>query len=59
MFKVDTSLKNANLQRSIRFTEELWNELNMVSGKHNISFNNLVLQCCKYALENMVEKDDK
>ncbi len=52
MFKVNNELKSANIPRTIRFTEPLFEQLNEVAGKHNISFNLLVLQCCKYALEN-------
>ncbi len=52
MFKVNNELKSANIPRTIRFTEPLFEQLNEVAGKNNISFNLLVLQCCKYALEN-------
>lgn len=57
MFKVEKELKNANIARTIRFTENLFEDLNRVSTENDISFNLLVLQCCKYALENM-EADD-
>ena len=57
LFKVDNEFKNANLSRTIRFTEKLFSELNDMAAKNDISFNLLVLQCCKYALEHM-EKDD-
>ena len=53
MFKVEKEFKNANVSRTIRFTEELFEELNTVASQNNVSFNLLVLQCCKYALENM------
>ncbi|MBQ7096379.1 MAG: hypothetical protein IJN80_08055 [Clostridia bacterium] len=57
MFKIDTELKTANVARTIRFTEKMFDELNVLASKNNISFNHLVLQCCKYALDNL-EKDD-
>ena len=59
MFKVDNELKSANISRTIRFTEPLFEKLNNVAAENNISFNLLVLQCCKYALEDMSAKDEK
>lgn len=53
MFKIDSDLKKANVSRTIRFTEPLFEELNRLAVKNDISFNLLVLQCCKYALENL------
>ena len=52
MFKIEKELKKANVARTIRFTEPLFEELNQVAAQNGISFNHLVLQCCKYALEN-------
>ena len=53
MFKVDTKFKNANVSRTIRFTEDLYEELATLAQQNGISFNNLVLQCCRYALDDM------
>jgi len=53
MFKIDNELKSANVPRTVRFTEPLFEKLNETAAKNNISFNLLVLQCCKYAIENM------
>ena len=53
MFKIDNELKSANIARTVRFTEPLFEKLNDTAQKNNISFNLLVLQCCKYALENI------
>ncbi len=53
MFKIDNELKSANVARTIRFTEPLFERLNTTAAENNISFNLLVLQCCKYALDNM------
>ncbi|MBQ9133399.1 MAG: hypothetical protein IJX64_02575 [Clostridia bacterium] len=57
MFKVDKELKSANVSRTIRFTDKMFDDLTRVARKNGVSFNNLVLQCCKYALDNM-EKED-
>ncbi len=53
MFKIDNEFKNANVPRTIRFTEPLFEKLSKISVENDISFNLLVLQCCKYAIENM------
>ncbi len=59
MFKIDKKYKSANVSRTVRFTEELFEELNKTAQDNNISFNLLVLQCCKYALENMENEENK
>ena len=53
MFKIKNEFKNANVPRTIRFTEPLVEELNKVASNNDISFNLLVLQCCRYALDNL------
>ena len=58
MFVIDNEMKNANIARTVRFTEALFERLNKVAATDNISFNLLVLQCCKYALDNM-DKEEK
>ena len=59
MFKIDNEMKNAKIPRTVRFTEQLFDRLNRVAAADNISFNILVLQCCKYALDDMNEDKDK
>ena len=53
MFKVMNEFKNANKARTIRFTESLSNELQDVADQNDVSFNTLVLQCCRYTLDHM------
>ena len=57
MFKVQKELKSANIPRTVRFTEPLFEELNKVAADNHISFNLLVLQCCRYALDNLKEEN--
>ena len=57
MFKIDNELKSANVARTVRFTEGLFERLNKTAADNNISFNLLVLQCCKYALDDMEDKE--
>ena len=52
MFKVDNEFSGANVSRTVRFTERLFEQLNQIAAENDISFNLLVLQCCKYALDN-------
>ena len=52
MFKVKNEFKGANIPRTIRFTEGIFDELNKIATENEVSFNLLVLQCCKYAIEN-------
>ncbi len=59
MFKVDNELKSASVPRTVRFTEPLFEKLNKVASENGISFNLLVLQCCKYALDNMENNKDE
>lgn len=56
MFTIDKTCSGANISRTIRFTEEIFDILANVSIKNNVSFNLLVLQCCKYELDNLDEK---
>ena len=51
MFKIENKFKNANVSRTVRFTEPLFEKLNEVAAQNGISFNLLVLQCCQYALD--------
>lgn len=57
MFKIDNKLKNANVARTVRFTEPLFERLNKVAAQNGVSFNLLVLQCCQYALDDMPNEE--
>lgn len=57
MFEVPRGLKSANISRSMRFTDDLFERLNEVAAQNDISFNALVLYCCQYALDNMKEEE--
>ena len=53
MFQIYKAFSGANISRTIRFTEDIFERLNKISVKENISFNSLVLQCCFYALSQL------
>lgn len=57
MFLINNPFPNANVARTVRFTEEMFEELNQVSKQNNISFNYLILQCCRYTLDNIATNE--
>jgi len=56
LFTIKKSKPNADVPRTIRFTEPLFEELNKTAAINGVSFNSLVLQCCRYALDEMEDK---
>lgn len=56
MFTVRNNLGKANIPRTIRFTDPLYESLSQLAARNDISVNQLVLQCCQYALDS-VEDD--
>lgn len=58
MFKVEKEFKSATISRTIRFTEPLFEKLNQIAADNGISFNLLVLQCCKYALDHQETEEE-
>ena len=62
MFKVHKLSKagkdSANISRTIRFTEDLFDEYNRIADETGVSFNSLVLSAMKYALNNLEIVDE-
>lgn len=52
MFRIDKTFAKANIAKTIRFTEELNSILTVLARGEGISFNELVLRCCQYAIDN-------
>ena len=50
MFEVK---KNTNSNKTIRMPDELIEQLQSLADKNDISFNQLVVQCCEYALKHI------
>ena len=50
MFKVK---KTEYVNKTFRLPTDLVNRLEVVAQNKNVSLNNLVVQCCEYALENI------
>jgi len=55
MFKVN---KPEMVNKTFRMPAELIERLNVVAQEQKVSLNNLVCQCCEYALNNMSENID-
>ncbi len=54
MFKIE---KPEMVNKTFRLPLELIEQLSIVAQNKGVSLNNLVKQCCEYALKNL-EKDD-
>lgn len=59
MFKIINKYTQANIPKTVRFTEEINEKLYSMAQKENISFNELVLRCCQYAIENYEPNDEQ
>ena len=55
MFKVK---KEEHINKTFRMPLELVKKLEKLAQEKKVSLNNLVVQCCEYALEN-IDDDDK
>jgi len=51
--KVFKIKKPQSSNKTIRMSDELIEKLQTLATKNDISFNQLVVQCCEFALENM------
>ena len=54
MFEVK---KPQSSNKTIRIPDQLINQLQAIADKNDISFNQLVVQCCEYALSNMLNSE--
>jgi len=51
LFLIDKPFTKPNVSKTIRFTERLDEQLTILAKGEGISFNELVLRCCEYALK--------
>ena len=47
--------KTTSSNRTVRMPDELIEKLSVLSNEKGISFNQLVIQCCEFALEHLSE----
>ena len=64
MFKIQkvdkVNKSSANIPRTIRFPEDLFNDYNKLSEETGVSFNSLVLEAMRYAYKNLeIESNNK
>ena len=52
MFEIKNKQKS---NKTIRMPDDLIEKLQTLADKNDISFNQLVVQCCEYALDNMLK----
>ena len=52
MFEIQ-KYKNSNVKLSIRLPENIDNTLRVIAKTEDMSFNNVIVSCVKYALDNM------
>ncbi len=55
MFKVK---KEEFINKTFRFPLRLVKRLEILAQKESVSLNNLVIQCCEYALDNMKNDEE-
>lgn len=56
MFHIDKVFLHPNIGITVRFTPILYDWLKSVCERENITFNHLVLQCCKNCMEMDMEE---
>ena len=54
-----TVKKPQNSNKTIRMPDELIERLQKMADANDISFNQLVVQCCEYALDHQAVEEDK
>lgn len=56
MFKIS---KTEYVNKTFRIPKDLLEKLQVFASKNHVSVNELVVQCCDYALENALEIDEE
>ena len=56
MFRIK---KTEHINKTFRIPTELVKRMEEIAQNKGISLNNLVVQCCEYALENIEHSDDE
>ena len=50
--------KPTSSNKTIRMPDTLIEQMEKLAAKHDISFNQLVIQCCEYAIEHLGKPDE-
>lgn len=51
--------KPSSSNRTIRMPDTLIEKISQLAAAQDISFNQVVIQCCEFALENLPKKSEK
>lgn len=51
--------KAEHTNKTFRMPVELVKKLELLAQEKNVSLNNLVIQCCEYALENLEDREEE
>ena len=51
--------KPTNSNRTIRMPDTLIEQISRIAAEQDISFNQVVIQCCEFAIDNLPKKDKK
>lgn len=51
--------KPTSSNRTVRMPDDLIEKLSVLANDKKISFNQLVIQCCEFALEHLNDKESK
>ena len=51
--------KSENQNKTIRMPSGMIDQMEKIAEKNGVSFNQLVVQCCRYALNNLPSDNDK
>ena len=51
--------KPSSSNKTVRMPDELIAKLEKLAAQNDISFNQLVIQCCEYAMEHLNKPDEK
>lgn len=51
--------KPTSSNRTIRMPDTLIEKISQIATEQDVSFNQVVVQCCEYAIENMEKTDRK
>lgn len=53
-FKIDSEkINRKSINRSVRFSPEVYDKLVELAGSHGISFNKMVSLCIEYSMDNL------
>lgn len=50
--------KHSSSNKTIRMPDSLIEKLEKLAAKNDISFNQLVIQCCEYAIKHLKQQED-